>query len=247
VEEESLSSDEEESASESESSSMELDDDDSVENVVGWKPAKRIPKVEIIPIRSRNNQRQAQDGCSMNMFLSDDKTCRSCSLCGPDLYVREQCLRDRDTVCDWCLNPFPVRNTDFHSKCDDYIKVRREFLETIEGRSLEDRRRNSPLTVDEDDGDQQTLLHISAISISSADPNYWWKLEMLLEVCFYLALIALIFSVIRFLSRTKPYYRTINISPPMFDEADNKNIIQAAESIREKIGKKGYEKLEEFI
>jgi len=243
-------SSEEESSSESTSSSLEDDDTDegSVENVAGWRPAKRLPTVEIVPIRSRNQQQQ-QNGCSAGMFMASDKSCRSCSRCGPDLYAREDCWLDKDTVCDWCLNPFPIRNEDFHAKCDNYIKVRREFLETIEGRSMDDRRRNSLLTTDSDgndDNDQQTLLHISTISIS-ADPNYWWKLEMLLEVCFYLALITLIFSVIRFLARTKPYYRTVHVTPPVLDESDHKNIIHAVESIQGKLGKKGYEKLEEFI
>uniref|UniRef100_A0A915ECZ1 Uncharacterized protein n=1 Tax=Ditylenchus dipsaci TaxID=166011 RepID=A0A915ECZ1_9BILA len=70
---------------------------------------------------------------------------------------------------------------------------------------------------------------------------------MIMESCFYLALIALIFVVIRFISKSKPYYRTITVSPPMLDEHNTKDIIRAAEQIREKLGKKGYNRLEEFI
>lgn len=89
----------------------------------------------------------------------------------------------------------------------------------------------------------KSYLSFSTITI---DSSYWWKLEIILEIFFYIALIALIFSIIRFLSKSKSY-RTVHITAPVLDDIEHKNIVKAAASLREKLGKKDYERLEEFI
>jgi hypothetical protein len=81
------------------------------------------------------------------------------------------------------------------------------------------------------------------------DASSWSKAELAVEMAFYLALIALVVAVIRFLckARASSAYRTVQISPPPppMDDLDQKNIVRAAESIRQKLGKKGYDRLEE--
>jgi hypothetical protein len=42
-----------------------------------------------------------------------------------------------------------------------------------------------------------------------------------------------------------PFPFKVQISPPALDDMDQKNIVRAADSIREKLGKKGYDRLEE--
>jgi len=184
--------------------------------------------------------------CPSGMFYKGEK-CRYCSQCGPDLYIRQHCTSEKDTLCDWCLNPTPLKNRDFRLKCIDYIKLQKDF------RKMVDQRGSSSGDSQEITVVQPVLVHHHAPAGHYSYPQFsihaWnaWKLEMVLEVCFYLALIALVFVVIRLISKSRPYYRTVTVSPPMLDEADNKNIIRAVEQIREKLGKKGYDRLEEFI
>jgi len=184
----------------------------------------------------------AAESCFLQgKFLAKDGKCLPCSRCGQELYIREVCSSERDTVCGWCFTRFPEMNEDFHAKCDNLIEIHRTT------------HRKLVLGTDSDSNNGEfedvssTAKSFSILSAVSIDSNNWWKLEIIMEVCFYLALIALIFSVIRFLSKNKPYYRTVHVSAPILNEAEEKDIIHAAESIRNKLGKKGYERLEEFI
>ena len=78
------------------------------------------------------------------------------------------------------------------------------------------------------------------------EASSWWKAEMAVEMGFYLALIVLVLAVLRFMCKARPTsYRTVHVNPPALDDLDQKNIVRAAESIREKLGKKGYDRLEE--
>ena len=77
------------------------------------------------------------------------------------------------------------------------------------------------------------------------DESGWWKAELAVEMAFYVALIALVLAVIRFLCKARPLYRTVHVNPPVLEEMDERNIIRAAECLRQKMGKRGYERLEE--
>jgi len=181
----------------------------------------------------QQNWSDESDACPKDMYLKYKK-CRPCSQCGPDLYVRERCATKKDTVCDWCLNPNPLKNSDFRLKCTDMIQLQEEFQQLLGQR--EDTYKTAVVH------HQPQTLRFTRLSLNTS-----YKIEMIMEACFYLALIALIFVVIRFISKSKPYYRTVTVNPPVLDESDTKNIIRAADHIRAKLGKKGYEKLEEFI
>jgi len=187
----------------------------------------------------QQNWSDEMDACPKDMYLKYKK-CRPCSQCGPDLYVRERCATKKDTVCDWCLNPNPLKNSDFHLKCTDMIQLQEEFRQLLGQR--EDSFKSAVVKPIYVEHQPQQSLRFTRLSLNTS-----YKIEMIMEACFYLALIALIFVVIRFISKSKPYYRTVTVNPPVLDESDTKNIIRAADHIRAKLGKKGYERLEEFI
>jgi len=190
--------------------------------------------------------------CSKGNFLKGSK-CLPCTLCGPDLYVRQQCQLDRDTVCDWCLNVRALKNDDFQLKCFEVAKIHREFellARRPSSQVLPERDLTSVVFVEKDPAPYVSYTSIREpfrLASKAAAERNTWKLEMLVELCFYLVLIALIFAVIRYISKSKPYYRTVTVHPPILTEHDSKDIIRAAEHIREKLGKKGYNRLEEFI
>lgn len=187
----------------------------------------------------QQNWSDESDACPKDMYLKSKK-CRPCSQCGPDLYVRERCVTKKDTLCDWCLNPNPLKNTDFRLKCSNMIQLQREFHQLLGQR--EDSFKTAVVKPLYEVDHQPQTLRFTRLSLNTS-----YKIEMIMEACFYLALIALIFVVIRFISKSKPYYRTVTVNPPVLDESDTKNIIRAADHIRAKLGKKGYERLEEFI
>ncbi|KAI1731962.1 TNFR/NGFR cysteine-rich region domain-containing protein [Ditylenchus destructor] len=188
--------------------------------------------VETVDQRNWSDENEA---CPEDMFMKN-KRCRPCSECGPDLYDRQKCTANSDTKCDWCLNPTPLKNRDFQLKCTDVIQLKREFQQLLEKRD----------EVFKDSMVKPLYAESQAVRLTwTVSPS--WKLQMIIEASFYLALIALIFVVIRFISKSKPYYRTVTVDPPVLDESDNKNIIRAADHIRQKLGKKGYDRLEEFV
>ena len=90
---------------------------------------------------------------------------------------------------------------------------------------------------------------------NSKESDNWWKLELAVKIGFYLSLITLILAIIRYVYKKKfssskrSLYHTVQVkSPPALEEFQEKDIIRAAESIRQKLGKKDYERLqEEFI
>uniref|UniRef100_A0A915MZJ1 Uncharacterized protein n=1 Tax=Meloidogyne javanica TaxID=6303 RepID=A0A915MZJ1_MELJA len=90
---------------------------------------------------------------------------------------------------------------------------------------------------------------------NSKESDNWWKLELAVKIGFYLSLITLILAIIRYVYKKKfssskrSLYHTVQVkSPPALEEFQEKDIILAAESIRQKLGKKDYERLqEEFI
>jgi len=198
-----------------------------------------------------SDEKKAQElKCPKGKFLKSSK-CLPCTICGPDLYVRQLCQPDRDTVCDWCLNAKALKNNDFKLKCFEVAKIHREFELLVRRPSsqvLPERDLTSVVFVEKDPAPYVSYTSIrEPFSMSKVSAQNTWKLEMLVEACFYLLLIALIFAVIRYISKSKPYYRTVTVNPPVLTEHDSKDIIRAAEHIREKLGKKGYNRLEEFI
>jgi len=222
------------SSSLSSSSSEEEESDKKQEGIALRKTAQEV--------LSYSHKRFCQ---SENRYLDSDGTCQPCSRCGPGRYVREECRTDRDTVCQWCFNQFPIRNEDFRAKCQRPLLIRPPQMaqeDPAESSSSSSEEEEESNEVDESNVGPKRYL-FSKIRIES---NNWWKVEFAMEICFYLALIALILSIIRFLSKTRSY-RTVHITAPVLDEADHKNIIKAVESIRNKLGKKDYERLEEFI
>uniref|UniRef100_A0A914H194 TNFR-Cys domain-containing protein n=1 Tax=Globodera rostochiensis TaxID=31243 RepID=A0A914H194_GLORO len=166
-------------------------------------------------------------------FEAKTGECRPCSICGPDLYEREKCRPDRDTVCDWCLTNLKrvVRSSNFRVKCEQLIALREQFRSALVQRSVVGGKLKSTL--------------FSEVSVLESTSK-WWKVELFVEMAFYVTLIALVLAVTRFLVKSRPTaYRTVTVTPPMLEEWEQKNIIHAAENIREKMGSKGYAKLEE--
>uniref|UniRef100_A0A915EEI6 TNFR-Cys domain-containing protein n=1 Tax=Ditylenchus dipsaci TaxID=166011 RepID=A0A915EEI6_9BILA len=92
-------------------------------------------------VLKQQNWSDESTACPQEMFLKDKK-CRPCSQCGPDLYERSVCEDNQDTVCDWCLNPNPLKNDDFQLKCSDLIQLQKEFQ-----RALEHTQKSHKLTV----------------------------------------------------------------------------------------------------
>ncbi|KAL3112732.1 hypothetical protein niasHT_019706 [Heterodera trifolii] len=196
-----------------------------VDNVAGWRPRPSFPHFAV------------QNRCPKSKFFdSKSDECRPCSICGPDLYEREKCRTDSDTVCEWCLTNLRVivRNNDFHVKCEQLIALRDQFRAALAQHSVVQGK------------EKPTIYSVSMFENASK----LWKIELFVEMAFYITLIALVLAVIRFLvkSRSNTTYRTVTVTPPMLEEWEQKNIVRAAESIREKMGGKGYAKLdEEFI
>lgn len=61
------------------------------------------------------------------------------------------------------------------------------------------------------------------VSVMASVSN-WWRAELLIEMAFYLALIALVLAVIRFLVKSRPTsYRTVTVAPPVLDEWEQKS------------------------
>jgi len=239
------------SSSESSSSSSSADDspssssadpnDDGLSSSSSAVSSSSSAEEELVPLMTQWELKKTTDEVSPysrvricppvgnnKRYMNGEIGCEFCSICKSPLYARESCKNDRDTECEWCFSKSPVKNADYQAKCGN-IKQSGSYDESFEENDLIDPAAKSYM--------------LSAVSI---DSNYWWKVEIIMEVCFYVALIALIISIIRFLSKTKSY-RTVHITAPVLDVEDQKNIVKAAESIRNKLGKKDYERLEEFI
>jgi len=196
--------------------------------------------------------------CPKGKFARSSK-CLSCSLCGPDLYVREACQWNSDTICDWCYNERAVQNRDFQLKCFEVVKIHNGFEQVLRRQS-----RRHPtekeLRIDFVEIDPAPYVSFTTVrepfSLSKLSPQAEWKFDMLCEAILYLCLLILVgvsvyllLVVVRVVSFSKraPHYRTVTVNPPLLDEQDTKNIIRAAEEIVDKIGKKGYERLEEVV
>ncbi|KAH7724848.1 hypothetical protein AAVH_07436 [Aphelenchoides avenae] len=146
--------------------------------------------------------------------------CVRCTACGNGLYTRSGCTPEKDTVCDWCLTTNPKRNADYEVKCADWIQVKQELDAIAEGKEGE----NDPK------------------SATSA-----FLRDTVLKVAFCLTMVGILLVAFRQLKNARKSHRTVTIVAPLLDECDSKNIIRAAECIRGKLGKKGYEQLEEFV
>ena len=208
------------SDSDSESASSE---NEFLENVAGWRP----PHSAI---------------CPKGQFRLSDGNCKQCSNCGPDFYERQPCKDNRDTRCESCYSEFAKSGLgDFDEKCAETIQLRREFRRVMAAQYERERKASAGFQ-----SQVQSTVHFTPVH--HLDGAGWWKAELAVEMAFYLALIALVLAVIRFLCKARPSagtYRTVQISPPALDDMDQKNIVRAADSIREKLGKKGYDRLEE--
>uniref|UniRef100_A0A183CKK6 TNFR-Cys domain-containing protein n=1 Tax=Globodera pallida TaxID=36090 RepID=A0A183CKK6_GLOPA len=208
-------------SSSSEEGGFSSGEEEFVENVAGWRPPP-FPPFSVRNICPKGK-----------FFEAKTDECRPCSICGPDLYEREKCRPDRDTVCDWCLTNLKrvVRSSNFRVKCEQLIALREQFRSALVQRSVVGGKPKSTL--------------FSEVSVLESTSK-WWKVELFVEMAFYVTLIALVLAVTRFLVKSRPTaYRTVTVTPPMLEEWEQKNIIHAAESIREKMGSKGYAKLEE--
>lgn len=84
--------------------------------------------------------------------------------------------------------------------------------------------------------------------------------DTVLKVAFCLTMVGILLVAFRQLKNARKSHRTVTIVAPLLDECDSKSrcmavfefvavadIIRAAECIRGKLGKKGYEQLEEFV
>lgn len=234
----------------SSSSSSQEDDDDLGE----------IPKV-LVRTADKVLSYALTKTCPQNKFLSKDGNCQLCALCGPGMYVREKCSQKADTICGWCYGANSVKNANFLLKCSQKASLSSSSSSSSSSSQAQDNDENET-DEDEKSTDTERLAKkesgknsmkvesksflFSAITI---DGNVWWKIEFVMEMIFYIALIALIFAVIRFLSKALAYkkHRTIHIDTPVFGDDDRKNIMKAAASLREKLGKNGYERLENFV
>jgi len=190
--------------------------------------------------------------CTKMEFAKRGK-CLPCTLCGPDLYVREACQPDKDTLCDWCFSKSTLKNDDYKLKCFTKVDIQNNgFEQLFRVQPAQLRAREQEIGVVFVEPDPAPYVSFSTVKepfvlAKHSHLQSSWKAELLIEASFYLVLIGVIFAVIRFISRSRPYYRTVTVNPPLLNEHDNKDIIRAAESIRIKLGKKGYDRLEEFI
>jgi hypothetical protein len=186
--------------------------------------------------------------CRENFFLNAGNRCQACSLCGPDLYVLTECSASKDTVCQWCLAVDAVKTDDFENKCTQALRTHEELALHAEEHMLD----SSSSSESEEDVEEMEekpaasrryFIRIDAM----AAPSCWKVIEPFLQGLMYLTIICLLVVIIRYVQKSRHTYRSITVHPPVFDDHDSKNIIRAADHIREKLGKKGYERLEEFI
>ena len=226
------------SSSSSEDQSTVLDD---------FKASKK--DIEALRQTNWSKEKFSYTSCKLGMFRRGGK-CRPCSQCGPDLFESQQCSQFTDTICDWCLNPNTLpehrllNNINYHKKCADIIQLQREFHELLEQRNPSE---NSQIVVIKpifNDYDRQKSRYIDFPKWSNDNSI---KLQMIIEMFLYLTPFTVIFALIYFISKRKTQYRTVTVEPPKLDENQCKHIIRAADNIRDKLGKKGYNRLEEFI
>uniref|UniRef100_A0A1I8BUS5 Uncharacterized protein n=1 Tax=Meloidogyne hapla TaxID=6305 RepID=A0A1I8BUS5_MELHA len=217
------------SDSSSEENSVEKEEGEfPLENVADWQPPPVCPK---------------------GQFRSNGGNCKQCSVCGEDLLL-----------CEWCLNGWNRFENigDFEIKCVKMLNIRDIFNRKING--MKNQNQQQPTN----EGWKKTLamvfpsestnlIRIFGINVGiSKEVNDWWKIELAVKIGFYLTLISLALAIIRFIYKKKSSsrtYHTVQVkSPPALEEFQEKDIIRAAESIRQKLGKKDYERLqEEFI
>uniref|UniRef100_A0A914BZ54 TNFR-Cys domain-containing protein n=1 Tax=Acrobeloides nanus TaxID=290746 RepID=A0A914BZ54_9BILA len=173
--------------------------------------------------------------CPKSTFLLDvDNKCHPCSICGPDLYELEECTPESDTVCDWCFSPTPTKNNDFKLKCGD-VDLKSIFRIVVKAQR------------DEAIEDDSYEIFAAEEARAAKEAKRWAVAANVAKFGFYFLLIILIVIVIRYVRKSKQAYRTITLTPPMLNEHDSKDIIRAADHIRQKLGKKGYDRLEEFV
>ncbi|KAH7732095.1 hypothetical protein AAVH_00993 [Aphelenchoides avenae] len=204
---------------------------------------------------------RAKGRCPSGTFLSSGGTeCRPCSACGPDLYVRHECTARKDTICDWCLNKSPLQNEDFENKCAEQVRTHAELQKVIgdpqldedpmesKSESLEDFEEPNENSSDESEEERRHYFVSIHAYESPVRSGCWEKVEPIIDVFFYLALLCLLVLAVRSIyKRRQLTERTFYVTSPVLDDVDEKNIIRAAQNIKCKLGKKGYERLEEFI
>jgi len=208
---------------------------------IAYVKSKRINSYEESYEKSFEKRRDSNSvevsneaNCPKDSFLWEaDNKCHPCSRCGPDLYILEECTPDEDTVCDWCYSPTATKNRDFKLKCGD-VQLKSIFRVMVKAQ------REEPVQDDSYEifaRDEERMKEV----------RRWAAAASIAKFGFYFLLTVLIAIVIRYVRKSKQAYRTITLMPPMLDEHDSKDIIRAADHIREKLGKKGYNRLEEYV
>lgn len=100
------------------------------------------------------------------MFLKNGK-CHLCSQCGQDLYIRSACGLNQNTICDWCLNPSPIKNLNFRLKCLNIINFQKQFKNSLKQHFVNLKNKNYQVESDND------YLNQSFINASISKPiNY---------------------------------------------------------------------------
>ncbi|KAF7639640.1 hypothetical protein Mgra_00000965 [Meloidogyne graminicola] len=222
------------STSEEEEDSLENENGkNSLENVENWKSFKF---------------------CIEGEFLSNKGNCQQCTICEGNYFEKKPCQSNQDTQCELCINVWKdIENMgDFLTKCTKIDNFRNKFYQKMNEIKNEQKsegfwKKNLPKIFFP--SESSTYL-FNFIGIKDNNNNLW-KIELIIKIIFYLLLIILILSIIRFIYLKKSFkkYQTIQIkNPPILEEFQEKDIIRAAENIYQKLGKKNYEKLqEEFI
>nr|CAD2147312.1 unnamed protein product [Meloidogyne enterolobii] len=230
----------------SEETSVEKEDEGEeefpLENVADWQPPTVCPK---------------------GQFRSNGGNCKQCSVCGKYLFEKKPCQSDQDVQCEFCITGWKEfgNNRDFEIKCAQMINIRKIFHRQLSERKIQQQNQQQQANGDlwkkitmAFPSESTYLFRFVGINNSKESDN-WWKLELAVKIGFYLSLITLILAIIRYVYKKKfssskrSLYHTVQVkSPPAMEEFQEKDIIRAAESIRQKLGKKDYERLqEEFI
>ncbi|KAI6187860.1 hypothetical protein M3Y98_00291200 [Aphelenchoides besseyi] len=174
-----------------------------------------IPSASSIEVYSSEEVEDAK--CPQNYYFSETRNrCMICTECGTNLYEKEECQPDRDTVCDWCLTKNPTMNEEYFRQCDDYKKLYDKLREELKADISEGHHRTTQMSSKRFDW----LL---------------WLVFVFAAACF----VIVIFTVGCLSCMRRRYTRVINVSPPELSEIDQHNIIYAAKQIREKFDKRG--------
>lgn len=162
--------------------------------------------------------------CPSNYYFSErHNRCSECTECGVNLYEKEKCEHNKDTVCDWCLTANPSMNEEYFRQCNEYTQLYEKLRDELKAEISEGRQ---------------------SLGISSKRFDWLlWLICVLATACFTVV----VFAVGCLCCVRKRYTRVINVSPPELNDVDQHNIIFAAKQVREKLAKRGGEVNYEYL